>query len=220
MGGTAKVTVYDYGLGNLYSVCRALEYCGASVELADRSIPVGCIERLVVPGVGAFADCVAGLRQHGQFDSILEFAATGRPFLGICVGMQMLLDVGEEFGEHTGLGLISGRVQAIPSTATDGAPLRLPRIGWSPLRRPEGVDWTDTIFEDVEPGEAVYFVHSFAASPGRTEDALATYAYGGYPVVAAVRHGNITGVQFHPERSGPVGLRILRKFLSSNGASV
>jgi imidazole glycerol-phosphate synthase subunit HisH len=126
----------------------------------------------------------------------------------------MLLDVGEEFGVHPGLGLIPGRVRAILGRATDGAPLRLPRIGWNALRRPDGADWAGTMLADVEPGEAVYFVHSFAAHPERAEDTLATYDYGGHAVAAAVQWNNIAGVQFHPERSGPVGLRVLRRFLA------
>lgn len=213
MSSSPRVTVFDYGLGNLYSVCRALEHCGATVELTDAPVAAASVERLVVPGVGAFADCVSGLKRTGQFDVVRAFAATGRPLLGICVGMQMLLEVGEEFGLHRGLGLIEGQVKAIPSTATDGTPLRLPRIGWNALHPGSGAGWKDTVLEDIVPGEAVYFVHSFAAVAARPEDVLATYEYGGHAVTAALRRGNITGVQFHPERSGPVGLRILDRFL-------
>lgn len=214
MSISRKVTIFDYGLGNLYSVCRAFEHCGATVELTSNPVAATNIERLVVPGVGAFADCVAGLRRQGQFETVRAFATTGRPFLGICVGMQMLLDVGEEFGTHEGLGLIEGRVAALSGEATDGTPLRLPRIGWNALRQPEGTPWAGTILRDVAPGEAVYFVHSFAAIPARSQDVLATYHYGGHTVTAALRHNNVMGVQFHPERSGPVGLRILNNFLA------
>lgn len=208
------VTVFDYGLGNLYSVCRALEHVGAEVRLVETPPQPGGIERLVVPGVGAFGDCVDGLRRRGMFDAVRSYAETGRPFLGICVGMQMLFDVGEEFGEHEGLGLIPGRVVGIPPTAVDGTPHRLPHIGWAPLLRPEGVDWSGTALSGAEPGEHVYFVHSFEAKPTHPQHRVAVYDYDGHAVTAAVHRDNMMGVQFHPERSGPVGLRILERFLA------
>ncbi|WP_029008261.1 imidazole glycerol phosphate synthase subunit HisH [Azospirillum halopraeferens] len=210
---SATVTVFDYGLGNLYSVCRALEHVGADVRLVDSPPAAGTVERLVVPGVGAFGDCVAGLRRRGMFDAVREHAATGRPFLGICVGMQMLFEVGEEFGEHEGLGLIPGRVAAISATGADGTPHRLPHIGWAPLVRPGGASWEGTPLAAVEPGESVYFVHSFQALPTHPDHCAAVYDYDGLPVTAAVRNGAVFGTQFHPERSGPVGLRILSRFL-------
>lgn len=207
-----QVTVLDYGLGNLFSVCRALEHCGADIRVTDRPIPADSIERLVVPGVGAFADCINGLKRQHLFDTVLRFATTGRPLLGICVGMQMLFDSSEEFGNHQGLGLIPGHVRAIPATGNDGRPHRLPRIGWSPLDL-AGEATQGGLLANIRPGQAVYFVHSFMAVPENDRDRSATYDYDGQTITAAIQRDNLHGVQFHPERSGPVGLSIISRFL-------
>ena len=210
------VTIVDYGIGNLYSVTRALEVCGASVRLTTNHEHIEDAERVVLPGVGAFADGMKGLRQRGQIDPVLRFMKSGRPFLGICVGMQLLLEVGEEFGEHAGLGVFRGRVSPIPVTGTDGKPHRIPHIGWNALLPPErGRDWRGTILADLPPEPAVYFVHSFAPVPANDNVRLADCSYDGRRISAVVSTGNVHGCQFHPEKSGPIGLRILQNFLKS-----
>lgn len=212
------IAVVDYGVGNLYSVRRALEHCGATVTLAATAADVEAADRLLLPGVGAFADGMAGLRARGLIDPIQRFARTGKPLLGICLGMQMLASVGEEFGEHAGLGLIPGRVVPIRRIGTDGKPRKIPHVGWSALAAPPGVDWGRTLLDGSPHGTAVYLVHSYRVVPDDESHVLAECIYGGHPIVAAVRSANVTGCQFHPEKSGPAGLRMLNAFLRTEAA--
>jgi len=207
------VTVIDYGIGNLLNVLRALEHCDASIKLVDKASAADPdTDRLVLPGVGAFGDGMAELRARGFDDFVKRFAETGRPFLGICVGLQMMFDASEEMGEHAGLGLLRGRVRAVPPTGVDGTPHRVPHIGWRPLvpARP----WAGTILADVAPGERAYFVHSFAAEPQAEATRLADVDYDGRRLCAAVQQGNLYGCQFHPERSAHAGLGMLQRFLA------
>jgi imidazole glycerol-phosphate synthase subunit HisH len=209
---SAPVSVLDYGIGNQLNVLRALEHCGASVRVVQKaSAGEEDAPRLVLPGVGAFGDAMVELRARGLDDLVRRFAQTGRPFLGICVGMQVMLDAGEEMGEHEGLGLIAGRVRAVPATGSDGKPHRIPHIGWRPLE--PAADWESTILADVRPGERVYFVHSFAAEPHDSATRLAEVDYDGVRICAAVHRDNLFGCQFHPERSAETGLDVLRRFL-------
>jgi glutamine amidotransferase len=212
-----KVLILDYGAGNLLSVVRAFEHCGASVELSGDPSDIAAAERVVMPGVGAFGDCVNALRAHGLDQAVLLHVAKERPLIGICVGMQMLFDASEEFGHHQGLGLIPGKVEAIASIDVAGRPLKVPHIGWSPLVMPEalGVSWEGTPLRSLQPGTAAYFVHSFQGQPLDPSHRVADAAYGGRRVTAAVRCGTVFGTQFHPEKSGPVGLAMIRNFLSS-----
>ena len=210
-----KVTVIDYGLSNLRSVANALARCGAEVELTADPAAVRAARVLVLPGVGAFGDGMAGLRGHGLIEPLREKAAAGTPLLGICLGMQMLFEESEEFGLHEGLGLIPGRVVSIPDQTVDGAPQRVPQIGWQPLRPAGGrKDFAGTALESVEPGQECYFIHSYEAKPAAAADRLADVLYGGRVTCAAVCRGSVLGTQFHPEKSGPVGLGILHDFLA------
>ena len=207
------VTVVDYGTGNLLSVRRAFQHAGADVELADDAVGVERAERLVLPGVGAFRTCIGTLRARGLIEAVRSFAATARPFLGICVGMQMMLDGSDEFGWTQGLGFISGRVEAIHPTGADGTPHKIPHIGWAELKASER-GWKESILDGEVEGASVYFVHSFAVLPENQEHVLAVCDYNGIEIVAAVVRDNLFGSQFHPEKSGPVGLRIISNFLS------
>lgn len=212
---TSEVVVIDYGMGNLLSVRRGLEHCGATVVVTADPDAILSAPRVVLPGVGAFVDGMAGLRREGLDAVVREVAARGVPLLGICLGMQMLLDESEEFGNTAGLGLVPGRVVAIPMTTADGRPQKIPHIGWNALVLPAGrQSWKDTLLQKVKPGEAAYFVHSFMASPANHSHRLADCLYGGQPVAAAIQRGNVLGCQFHPEKSGEVGLRVLRQFLA------
>ncbi len=215
MSQATPVTVIDYGIGNLLNVVRALEHCGAAVTVVEQASQVQALpERLVLPGVGAFADGLAELAARGFDDLVKRYASAERPFLGICVGAQMLFDMGEEFGDTPGLGLIPGRVQPVPATGSDGQPHRIPHIGWSPLALPPArASWEGTILSRVQPGEPMYFVHSFAPVPTHEEHRLADIAYNGARICAAVARGPIYGCQFHPERSAAHGLGILSAFL-------
>lgn len=207
------VTVIDYGIGNLLNVLRALEHCGATLRVIDKSSAADLdAERLVLPGVGAFGDGMAELRARGFDDLVKRFADTGRPFLGICVGMQMMFDASEEMGEHAGLGLLAGRVRPVPAAGADGKPHRVPHIGWRPLEA--AASWEGTILSDVRPGERAYFVHSFAAEPADAAVRLADVHYDGQRICAAVHQGSLYGCQFHPERSAQAGLGMLQRFLA------
>ena len=209
-----EVAVIDYGIGNLLSVRRGLERCGATVAVTADPDVILDAQRVVLPGVGAFADGMAELSGRKLDSVVREVAYRGIPLLGICLGMQMLLDESEEFGLSTGLGLIPGRVVSVPTIAVDGRSQKIPHIGWNALVVPQGGDnWRGTMLQDLIPGEAVYFVHSFMACPNNPAHRIADCLYGGIPVAALIGRKNVYGCQFHPEKSGEVGLRVLRGFL-------
>jgi imidazole glycerol-phosphate synthase subunit HisH len=203
-----EVKVVDYGMGNVGSVLRALSACGAAPMLTSVPEEVAAAPTLVLPGVGAFGDGMEELRRRGLIEPICTFARSGRPLLGICLGMQMMLATGEEFGVVAGLGLIAGNVRAL------AGPRKIPHAGWN-LLSPSCAepDWQGTILDGSGPGDAVYFLHSYAAVPDNPAHRLADCDYDGCRFAAVIRHENIYGCQFHPEKSGPVGLRILRNFL-------
>ena len=210
-----KVTVVDYGMGNLFSVRRALEFCGGDVCLSSAPQEIAEAVRIVLPGVGAFSDGMAGLRERRLIEPLIAYAHSGRPFLGICLGMQMLLSVSEEFGEHQGLDLIPGRVAEIPATGPAGARRKIPHVGWAELTQPSVLpSWEGTILADVSPRGSVYFVHSYTALPEDETHRFADSDYDAFRISAAIRAGSVYGCQFHPEKSGPIGLGILKRFLS------
>lgn len=209
-----KVTVVDYGAGNLYSVQRALECCGAeNIVISSSPADVADADLLILPGVGAFEDGMQGLRGKGLIEPIVSYAASGRPLLGICLGMQMLATKSEEFGSHDGLNIIPGRVVAIPRQQADGTVRKIPFIGWTSLSRAPNADWEASILAGMPERSSVYLVHSYYMQPDNPEHLLATYDYNGCCVCAAIQRGNVTGLQFHPEKSGEVGLKLLRQFL-------
>lgn len=207
------VTIIDYGSGNLLSVSRALERAGATVKLSDDPDEIYSAERLLLPGVGAFQDGMEGLRKRDLIEPIRLYAATGRPLLGICLGMQMLASVSEEFGEHEGLGLIAGRVKPVPKYDIDGLKLKIPHIGWADLIKPELVDWKNTMFFEIPENTSVYMVHSFHFVPTNANHRLVDCLFGGHRIVAVVNNGRTVGCQFHPEKSGEVGIKLLRAFI-------
>lgn len=209
-----SVSLVDYDCGNLFGMRRALEVCGAQVAIADTPDKVIGADRLILPGVGAFGDAMAALRKRGLDHAVDDFAATGKPFLGVCVGMQVLFDESDEFGSHKGLGLFKGAVRRIPKRAADGTSHRIPHIGWTEIQPPdEERTKNDTMFFGIETPIYTYFVHSYMAVPAEERDRLANSDYGGHSICAAVRRDHIWGCQFHPERSGPVGLKMLSNFI-------
>ena len=208
--------VVDYGVGNLRSVTRAVAHCDVTPVLSSDAGEIERCERLILPGVGAFGSCIGALKARGLAEPVLSVIDSGRPVLGICVGMQMLLESSEEFGRHEGLARIAGKVVPVSRAGTDGKPHKIPHIGWAGLE-PSGQNWTGTIFDGLKAGDACYFVHSFVAAPS-SDNVLATADYDGHKLCAAVRAGNVYGVQFHPEKSGIVGLRIVRNFLNLPGS--
>jgi glutamine amidotransferase len=214
-----RAVVVDYGIGNVFSVCQAVKHAGGEPILTGDPATVASAERLILPGVGAFGRAIDELGRLGLADVVREFTGTGRPFIGLCVGMQLLFDGSTEFGSHPGLGLIPGTVDRISSTAITGEPLRVPHIGWNELTPPAHRTrqlWAEGLLADINPRRsAFYFVHSYAARPSDPATVIAEAVYGGNPIVAAVQLGNIAGVQFHPERSGEAGQKVLRRFLAS-----
>lgn len=212
------ISVVDYGVGNLYSVARALEHCGASARFVDSAEGIESSDALVLPGVGAFGAGMRSLHERGLAEPLRRLARSGRPLLGICLGMQMLFETGTEFGRHEGLGLLPGEVVPLPDRSPDGARIKVPRVGWSGLLRPEGrADWAGTPLAGVAPGAAVYFVHSYQAVPALAAHRIADCELGGHRVAAVVGAGAVTGCQFHPEKSGAVGLAVLAGFVQSVG---
>lgn len=210
-----KITVIDYGLSNLRSVQNAFARCGAETLLTSSAADVRAAEALVLPGVGAFRDGMAGLERLGLVEIIRQKAVEGTPLLGICLGMQMLFDESEEFGTCPGLGLIPGRVVKIPAEDVNGVPQKVPHISWDPLFPAGGhPDFAGTVLEKVTPGQECYFIHSYEAKPAKEADRLADTRYGGRGVCAVAAHGSVVGCQFHPEKSGPVGLSILSQFIN------
>lgn len=194
------VAIVDYGVGNLKSVSNALAYLGQSALITGEAGEIERADAVLLPGVGAFPDAADKLRQTG-LDGVLRRQAGRKPMLGICLGMQLLFDWGEEGKQCEGLGLVGGRVARIQ---TD---LKLPHIGWNSLSFPN----PSPLFRGLEEGAYVYFVHSYRGFAASGEDVIAETRYGG-PVTAAVAHHGVYGCQFHPEKSGEVGLQILENF--------
>lgn len=210
-----RVTVIDYGIGNIFSICNALFKCGADVKLSSDPTGIKQADRLVLPGVGAFSDGMKGLRDRGLIDAINCYVDKKRPFLGICLGMQMMMDESEEFGIHEGLGLIHGKVKAVSAVNARGEKHKIPHIGWSSIFPPDqhAPRWQDTILSDVQPGVTGYFVHSYEAITDNENHTLAVCDYGGIRVTAVIGSGAVYGCQFHPEKSGQTGLKILKTFM-------
>ena len=210
-------TVIDYGIVNLRNILRGLEYVGAKVQVIHDPERVLKADRVVLPGVGAFAVGMAELGSRGLDQALIEVAGAGRPILGICLGMQMLLDTSAENGWHQGLGLIPGEIMPIPKAngVNSGNRRKVPHIGWNSLHCPPHLStWEKTCLNAVPQDVFCYFGHSYMAAPKNAAQVLAQCIYEDLPIVAAIAKDNITGLQFHPERSGPAGLEILRTFVS------
>lgn len=192
--------IIDYGVGNLFSLSCSLEHLGLECVVTNNREVIENADKIILPGVGAFADARELLRKDGLDSFIIGQAKSGKPFLGICLGMQLLFDKSFEYGEHEGLGLIKGEIRPIPTT------LKIPHIGWNALNFKK----VDPLTKYIKDGDFVYYVHSYCAMDC-DESLVATSDYG-TEVAGIVRNGNICGTQFHPEKSGDVGLNILKAF--------
>ena len=199
------IAIVDYGVGNLFSLKSSFAAIGAEVVVTGDPAVISAADRIILPGVGAFEDAARKLSDSGLDKVIISEAQKGKPLLGICLGMQMLFDKSYEYGEHKGLGLISGSVKPIRPEIPEE--LKIPHIGWNPLIM-KGKK--DELFKYINEGDCVYFVHSYYAADC-DENVIATAEYG-KKLTAAVRCGNVCGAQFHPEKSGKVGLAILKAF--------
>jgi glutamine amidotransferase len=199
-----EVLVIDYGMGNLRSVSKALEHVGFKrVIVSSNPELVKEAKALVLPGVGAFRDAMRNLRSLSLLEPLLEYIDSGRPFLGICLGLQLLFEKSYEFGETTGLGVFEGEVSLLPAS------VKIPHIGWNQV----WVKKKGGLFKGIEEGSFFYFVHSYRVVPKREEVIASTTDYGEY-FVSSVEKGNVWAVQFHPEKSQRLGLRLLRNFLN------
>ena len=198
------IAIIDYGVGNLFSLASSFSAIGAEAVVTADPAVIRAADRLILPGVGAFEDAARKLRESGMADLVKEEAARGKPIMGICLGMQMLFEKSFEYGEHEGLGLIKGAVRPIADVIPKG--LKIPHIGWNALHFTR----SHPLFKYLKEGDFVYFVHSFYAAD--CEDAVIATSEYGAPLTAAVADGNVMGCQFHPEKSGDVGLSILRAF--------
>ena len=199
------VAIVDYGVGNLFSLKCSLDYIGAQAVVTSDAAVLDAADAVILPGVGAFRDAAEKLKAGGLDQAVIQNAASGKPLLGICLGMQMLFDKSYEYGEYAGLGLIPGEI--VPLRGYVPEHLKIPQIGWNALRF---TSESSPLFRYIKDGDCVYFVHSYyAACDGAYRIAETEY---GAPVTAAAAKGNVLGCQFHPEKSGEVGLNILRAF--------
>lgn len=204
-----KFTVIDYGRGNLFSLGGALDHLGAEHETSESPEAVLGARGLILPGVGAFGDAMDGLRRRGLVEPIRQAAEAGVPLLGICLGMQLLVSVSEEFGQHEGLDLIPGTVRRLPEADGGLRAIRIPNVGWRAIKATS----RDTVFGDFGDSKMYYFVHSYTPVLEDPAHVIATTPVNGMAVAAIIRRAQIIGCQFHPEKSGPAGLSLLRRFL-------
>ena len=202
------IAIIDYGVGNLFSLQSSLKFIGADAEVTNDIAKIKAADRIILPGVGAFADAIRKLRESGMEQVVLEEAANGKPLLGICLGMQMLLEKSYEYGEHAGLGLIGGSVKPIAPMIGEG--LKVPHIGWNRLIFPKDRE-KSKLFQYINEGDCVYFVHSYYLKAKDPSIVKATTEYG-VTIHASVEKGNLFACQFHPEKSSTVGLQILKNF--------
>lgn len=198
------IAVIDYGVGNLYSLVHSLKEIGANAIVTSNKEDIEKADKIILPGVGAFEDAIKKLRDSGLDKIIVSEAQKGKPLMGICLGMQMLFEKSYEYGEHKGLGLLKGEVVAMEGVI-DGA-LKIPHIGWNALKFTK----ESSLFKYIKQGDCVYFVHSYFAT-NCNDSVIATAEYG-KNLTASVESGNVCGCQFHPEKSGKVGLNILKAF--------
>ena len=208
----ARVAIVDLGMGNLHNVRRACAHVGIRASLTTRVEDVNAADAAILPGVGAMPEAMRALNSTGLGDAVRKTVSDGKPLLGICLGLQLLMATGTEFLDHDGLGLFSGRVERFPHRTKDGTMLRVPHIGWSPIYRAGSSSWQNTLLASTPEKSSMYFVHSYHVIPEDPKIVVATARYSGIEFVAAVSSENVFACQFHPERSGPEGLRTYSQF--------
>jgi len=204
------IAIVDSGHGNLFSIAQALRYIGADCIVTDLADSILNADRVIFPGVGAFETVMAALRHRNLVEPLRQVARKGTPFLGICLGMQLLGDESEEFGVHEGLGLIPGKIEWLPDGGKQPESDKIPNVGWRELK----FTGNDSLLTGIPESSMVYFVHSLHFAITNEQDASATISVNNTNIVAAIRRNNVMGFQFHPENSGPVGLELLRRFVS------
>lgn len=211
-----EVAIIDYGLGNLFSVKQACDHVGLRSRVTSEKKEIAKADAIILPGVGAFGDAMGILNKVDLASPILDFINSKRPFLGICLGMQLLFSESEEFGQHKGLDVIKGRVVKFPKKNNQGQINKIPQVGWNRIRKPllaQGHCWNDTVLNHVKDGEFMYFVHSFYSVPEDEKVVLSTTEYAGVNYCSSIQKENIFAFQFHPEKSAYEGLKIYRNLL-------
>ncbi len=204
-----SVLIIDYGLGNLNSVMRGVLAAGGKPYISQNPQDLKNAQKAILPGVGAFAAGMEGLAKRNFESAIAQYVEAKKELLGLCLGMQLLFTKSEEFGVHAGLGFMAGTVKLLSPKKKDT--YKIPHVSWNSLSMPEGVSWKTTILEDIKEGDMVYFVHSYA--PPVSKDTLAQTEYGGVVLCTVGEKDNVTGTQFHPEKSAQVGQKILKRFI-------
>jgi glutamine amidotransferase len=210
-----RAVIVDYGMGNLYSVSRACEHVGLEAAISSSPDEVREADGVILPGVGSMPVAMGTLDDSGLSNALRTVAERGTPLMGVCLGMQLLMEEGSEFTPHRGLGILPGRVVRFLGRDDTGAPLKVPHIGWNRVHRPPGRPgdpWSGTPLQATPEGEYMYFVHSYVVVPGEPDLCVGVSRYGGIEFCSAVVRGNVFGCQFHPERSGPQGLQVYGAF--------
>lgn len=206
-----RIVIIDYGVGNIKSIKNAFENQGASVIVSREREDIIGADGLILPGVGAFSHAMNNLNKYGLVDIIKDYVETKKPLLGICLGMQMLLEGSEEFGYTKGIGLIEGKVIRLPLNQSNIQ--KLPHISWNGIQ-PKDIKWQHTILDSVDKDSDMYFVHTYVAKPNNTKEILAITKYFNNEFCSALKKDNIYGCQFHPEKSSSIGLSIIRNFIN------
>jgi glutamine amidotransferase len=220
-GARASVAIVDYGLGNLFSVRQACDHTGMRGFLTSTAEEIMSADVVILPGIGAFGDAMEALGRLDLVEPLREVAASGKPLVGICLGLQLLMEESHEFGLHKGLGILQGDVVFFDGPAESGRPLKVPQVGWNRIFRPatEGASpadvWENSPLQGLADGEFMYFVHSFYVRPIDSSLVLSSSRYGDVQFCSSLEAGNIFACQFHPEKSGPEGLRIYRSVAST-----
>lgn len=202
------ITIIDYGMGNLKSVYNALRYLNIECEITNSKEKIKRAKKIILPGVGAFKDAIENLKVRDLDRLIIKKAEEGIPILGICLGMQLLFDKSYEGGEYEGLSLIKGEIRKLDNSALEEEKIKIPHIGWNNLR----IKKVSPILKDINENDFVYFVHSYYGVVKSKEDLIGDTIYGNNKIAAVVGNNNVFGTQFHPEKSGEVGLKILKNF--------
>lgn len=202
------ITIIDYGMGNLKSVYNALRYLNIECEITNSKEKIEGAKKIILPGVGAFKDAIENLKVRDLDKLIIKKAEEGIPILGICLGMQLLFDKSYEGGEYEGLSLIKGEIRKLDNSALEEEKIKIPHIGWNNLR----IKKVSPILKDINENDFVYFVHSYYGVVKSKEDLIGDTIYGNNKIAAVVGNNNVLGTQFHPEKSGEVGLKILKNF--------
>ena len=224
-----RAVIVDYGMGNLFSARQAAERAGLDAVISAAREEVLAADAVVLPGMGAFGDAMAALRELALVEALQSVAVSGRPIMGVCLGMQLLMTRSFEFGEHEGLGLVPGEVRRLSQPlGMDGRRLKVPHVGWNRIHRPlshgavsgSSNRWIGTPLEELSDGEYMYFVHSYHVTPADSHHVLSVSRFGDVEFCSTLIEDNIFGTQFHPERSGPEGLKIYENFARRIGSTL